>query len=71
MRSRNRRSKAALPSTPPQNVSADIPITSRSGSAVSTSRTALSIDARIWPSSASNPASSAMAGSGMYIDPAR
>ncbi|WP_158630707.1 hypothetical protein [Nocardioides daphniae] len=48
-----------------------MPITMRSGSAVSTSRTASSIEPRIWVSRASKPASPSMVGSGMNIEPAR
>ncbi|WP_405182875.1 hypothetical protein OG225_18650 [Nocardia sp. NBC_01377] len=61
----------SLPATPPQNVSADIPMTMRSGSAVSTSRTAVSMEPRICPSRAVKSSSSPMTGFGMYIEPAR
>jgi hypothetical protein len=58
-----------LPSTPPQNVSADIPIIMRSGSAVMTSRTAVEIDRRICPRRASKLSSESSAGFSMYIRP--
>ena len=59
----------ALPSTPPQKVSDDMPMISESGWQVITSRIATRMDPRIWTSSASKLASESMTGFSMYMRP--
>ncbi len=62
--------KARLPSTPPQNVSDDMPITRWSGSQVITSRMAIRIELRISARSVSKSASEPSAGLATYMRPA-